>query len=136
MKKLIILIALFTIPHYLKAQDFPFGKSKEEIRAIFEKSNFPALSTSKSDTRDVFNLNSGLQENCYYKNNACYMMKQIFSSSSAETMKRDIESMQSVMSETYKKEEENVWTDQNRTTRMKLIVIKDKNQFVVEYTHI
>ena len=111
--------------YYLKAQDYPFGKSKEMVRKVIT-SNFPFMKLSQNDICDTFSFPKGVSIIYYYRDNKCYMMKQVYPS--------EFEQIYKEMSDgSYKKVRENVWTDLGGTVMIDLIVIKAKNQCIFEY---
>jgi hypothetical protein len=132
MKIIIVILIIFLIPSYLKGQTFPLGKSKEEVREYRATVPHSATPVSQSDTCDVYQIGTLIQENYYYKNNICYKSNQIYSMLPFEKFDESVLQMQRILNGQLKKIKENVWTNPNGTERIELIVVNDKNQYIVE----
>ncbi len=135
MEKILLIVLLFTIPTYLKAQDFPIGDSKDEIRGLGKtfKPPFQLTPISESDTCDVFKFVDFFEEKCYYRNNICYRVKTIVLSKSLTAMESWLELTRSMLGGIYyKKVNDSVWTDKNETEKIELFMSGNKYEFVLD----
>jgi len=132
MKRLFLSFAVLLGPLLLKAQDFPLGKSQEEIRRFRATPPHSALNIFQSDTCDRYKLGDLTQENYYYQNSVCYKSKQTYSLMPNEEMSQSIELMQQILNDKFKKVKENDWTNADGSEKIELSILKDKNQYVVE----
>lgn len=130
MKILLTLIVVFSLAFHSKAQDFPLSRSKKEVREY--KMAHRAEIVSQTDTCDVYRRGELLQEYYYYKDDKCYKGKQVYSVLPNEVFGDDIKTMQWLLNGKYKKLKENIWTNENGTERIELIVIEDKKQYAVQ----
>ena len=127
MKKLLVII-FFLVPIFLKAQDYPLGKSKKEIREIRKKSEIFIVKESLSDTCDVIDFPGDWQAFFYYRNNICYKIRQAYSIFYTDTIKK-------LLNSSYKAVKENIWSDRNEAVKLELIADKDKNKCVIEISY-
>ena len=128
MKRIVVLIIAFTMASCcLKAQNYPFGKSRNSIRREI-KSLFPFMTTSESTVCDTFSMPGavGFRTVCYYRNSKCYMMKDICPLEFLKIFRE-------MPANSAEKLKENTWTNLDDGAMRRLIIIKNKNQFVFEY---
>src|SRR5258708_15186810 len=121
MKILIVIFSLFIMPCCLKAQTFPLGRSKEEVREFRQTIPHSAMYVSQSDTSDVYQIGTSMQEHYYYKKDICYRARQVYSLEANEVLSQELEAMQLVLNTNLKKLKENVWINVNGTEQTELI---------------
>jgi len=128
MKRIVVLIVAFTMASCcLKAQNYPFGKSRDSIRKEI-KSVFPFMELSENAVCDTFSMPGavGFRTVCYYRNSKCYMMKDICPLEFLNIFRE-------MPGNSGKKLKENTWTNLDDGAMTRLVIVKDKNQCVFEY---
>jgi len=125
MNRIVLLIAFTLAACSLKAQEYPFGKSRDSIRKEI-RSVFPFMELSKNAVCDTLSIPGGVRVVYYYRNSKCYMMKEICPLAFEKILRE-------APGSSYKKLKENTWTNLDDGAMIKLVIVKNKNQCVFEY---
>lgn len=124
MKILFILLFVLTASFDLKAQDATIGKSKDQIRALIKPNS--GINLLQGSDCDTLTMQGGLAIFMYYKNNICYASKSIMPLSYMNMV------TEKMTTDSYKKLTEDTWINNSQTVKVKITVLKDKNQFIVD----
>jgi hypothetical protein len=127
MRVILLFFLIAIIPCLSKAQDFPLGQSKREIRRTFN--GFPRhfIGKSLSANRDTFSLPGNMQLVYFYEKNVCYKMDSIFPYSYVPIMTK-------TLNDKYKQLKKDIWLDTAFAMKIELFAIKDEDKCIVKTT--